>query len=90
MVGKYVKYRNGVKLMNNETEIIKSAILFTYGIEIDMKDKDEVEEIIRGRHLDISLIESEEEGCFVGKSENYKHLWLLMFHLSCKSDWVIC
>lgn len=90
MIGQYVKYRNGVRLVNKETEIIKSAIVFTYGIEIDLNDKDEIEEIIRLTHLNINLIDFKEEGCIVAKSENYKHLWLLMFHLSCRSDWVIC
>lgn len=90
MIGKYIKYRNGVRLVNKETEIIKSAIVFTYGIEIDMNDKDEVEEIIRYRHLDINLTDCEELGCVVVRSENFKHLWMLMFHLSCRSDWVIC
>lgn len=69
---------------------MKSAIMFTYGIEIDMNDKDEVEEIIKGNHLNIDLTYFKEQGCFVAKSENYKHLWLLMFHLSCRSDWMIC
>lgn len=90
MIGKYIKYRNGVRLVNKETEIIKSAIMFTYGIEIDMNDKDEVEEIISDRHLDINLTDCEDQGCVVARSENFKHLWMLMFHLSCRNDWVIC
>ena len=67
---------------------MKCLIVYSYGFEIEVKDKGEVEEIIRKKHLNVSLINAENDFIEV-RSENYKHLWILMWELSNRMEWEI-
>lgn len=67
---------------------MKYAVMYSYGFETSIKNKKEIEKIIREKELNVSLIIGQ-DGEIKVISLNYAHLWLLLFILSSRDEWEI-
>ena len=68
---------------------MKCAIIFTHWMEIeDGGNRNEIEEIIREKNLNVTLRTNRYGGIEI-TSENFRDLWMLLFYISNKSDWEI-